>query len=110
MATAKGVIDADRKGLTWIAILDTDGGRSTYHKRGPAPAAAIIHIHQRHATGIEIVLDDKGRILLHQDGPGLPASINVFLLPVNPGGTGPGLAVAFGWGGGIFVYEQQKHS
>lgn len=110
MATARKVVDVDKsERLAWFEILDSEGGTARYHKNGPAPAGATVHIRQTSATSIWILPDGSGGNVLCQDGPGLPPTINVELQPVNPAPPGVGAGVIMGgWGGGIFIYEQRK--
>jgi hypothetical protein len=105
MASAKDIVDGDKKGLTWLEILDTDGGRWKYHRAGPAAGGATVHIHQHDNGRLEIMPDGQGGVLLRQDGPGLPRTINVRL--ATPPLPGPGTGVVGGFGGGVFVYEQR---
>jgi hypothetical protein len=106
MATVKDIVDGDKNGITWIVLLDSDGNQWKYHKKGPAPAGATVHIVQHTNGKFEALPDGKGGILIHQSGPGLPATINISLQPVNPAPPGMAGVVMGGWGGGVFIYEQ----
>jgi hypothetical protein len=104
MAAAMDIVGGDEHALTWLEILDTDGVRWTFHQGGAATGQAAVHIYQHDNGKLEIMPDGAGGVLLRQHGPGLPRSINIRLAP--RGSPGPGLGVAAGWGGGIYLCEQ----
>ena len=108
MASAKEITGVDKKGLAWIEILDSDGGKATYHKGEPSPAGATVHIVQHNATAIEILPDGKGGSMIQQSGPGLPETVNFSLQPANAGPPGMAGVVMAGWGGGVFIYGQRE--
>jgi hypothetical protein len=105
MATAEDIVSGDGKGLTWLEFLDTDGGKSTYHRARPAADGATVHVYQHDNGRLEIMPDGVGGVLLRQNGPQLPRTINVRL--ATPPLPGPGTGVVAGFGGGVFVYEQR---
>jgi hypothetical protein len=105
MSIAKQIVDGDKKGITWLVVLDSEDNRWTYHKAGPAADGATVHVHQHDDANLEILCGDDGMSLLRQEGPGLPQKMVVQL--ATPLTLGPGLPVLGGFGGGVFEYEQR---
>ncbi len=108
MATLKQTVngDPDPAKLTWLELEDSDGNRWKYNKGKAAPAGSVVHIAQRPDMKLEILVADDGQPRLRQAGPGLPSKMIVQLRPVPLGGTGPGLPVLAGFGGGDYEYDQ----
>ena len=101
MAIAVQIVDGKPKTYDWMEVLDSDGKRWRFVKKGRAPDGATVHI----AIGppLTLLVADDGKPRLRQDGSGLPKTMWVGF--PNPVPQMPGGGVIGGWPDTVYEYE-----
>jgi hypothetical protein len=84
MAIAKTVQGVEPDGANWLDILDDDGLIHHYTREGVVPDGQQVHVTMQFDGRVVLTRTEDGKPLLSQEEPGLPASILVHYMEIQP--------------------------
>jgi hypothetical protein len=100
VSIAADIVDGESQTYGWIEVLDSDGNRWRYVKKGPAPDRAAVHV--QIGPPLKLLFDADGIPRLRQEGAGLPKKMVMGFPNPMPQMGGVGGA----WSLVLFEYEQ----